>query len=182
MRVASRKINDLIPEMREKAEKVVQRCADQNVDLLIYCTLRSLEEQARLYRKTRTRWAIEQKMNSLKARGFAFLAEILAGVGPQEGPLGRHVTCAGPGESWHNYARAFDAVPLVDGKEAWDVDAFAREWEIYGEAAEAAGLQWAGRWVTFKEYPHAQLPQGSNPLKEYDYDAIRSLLKELQLV
>ena len=121
--MASRSIDDLVPEMGEKTRHVVELCAERGVDLLVYCTLRTLQEQAILFRKTRTRWAIEQKMMKLQERGFPFLAEVLEGVGPQDGPLGRHVTNAGPGESWHNYARAFDAVPLVDGKAGWDTDA-----------------------------------------------------------
>lgn len=176
--MASRRIEDLIPEMQDSARRVVNRCADTDVDLLIYCTLRTLEEQAILFRKTRTRWAIEKKIEALRTNGFSYLGDIIEGIGPQHGPLGHHVTHAGPGESWHNYARAFDAVPIVSGKAAWDILAFASEWEVYGESSEAVGLTWAGRWVRFKEYPHSQIMAGSNPLKQYDPKAIQSMLKE----
>lgn len=180
--MASRDINDLVPEMQGSARRVVELCGEKNVDLLVYCTLRTLEEQAVLFRKTRTRWAIEQKIEKLRARGFSFLAEILEGVGPQDGPIGRYVTNAGPGESWHNYARAFDAVPVVNGKAGWDVDVYAGEWEAYGDASESVGLRWAGRWIKFKEYPHSQLAEGSNPLKVYDPDTIRAMLREQGLI
>jgi peptidoglycan L-alanyl-D-glutamate endopeptidase CwlK len=79
--------------------------------------------------------------------------------------VGAHVTHAACGESWHNYARALDAVPLVNGKPAWKTA--SPYWQLYGEAAEKVGLEWAGRWKRFKEYPHVQLPTtpGVSPLR-----------------
>jgi peptidoglycan L-alanyl-D-glutamate endopeptidase CwlK len=132
--------------------------------LLIYCTVRTFEEQARLYRQSRTLAEIQRKRDQFKADGFPMLADILMSVGPQQGKLGAHVTCAACGESWHNYARALDAVPLVNGKPAWKTS--SPLWQLYGEAAEKIGLEWAGRWKRFKEYPHVQLPiaPGANPL------------------
>lgn len=180
--MASRDIQDLIPQMQGAAHRVLELCNEKGVNLLIYCTLRRIEEQAILFRKTRTRWAIEQKIQKLSSRGFSFLADVLEGVGPQDGPLGRHVTCAGPGESWHNYGRAFDAVPIVNGKAAWDVNTYAQAWEIYANASESAGLHWAGRWIRFKEYPHSQLPEGSNPIKIYGPQTIREMLSEYGLI
>ena len=59
--------------------------------------------------------------------------------------------------SFHNYKVAFDFVPIVHGKPAWN--------DIYlfitcGKVAEACGLEWAGRWKTFKEYGHCQYTNG----------------------
>jgi hypothetical protein len=68
------------------------------------------------------------------------------------------VNNAGPGQSEHNYRQAFDGVPLLGGKPVWG----SRQsddlllWNIYGEACEAEGLEWAGRWTSLKEMPHAQ--------------------------
>ena len=45
--MASRDLNDLIPEVKQHAEKVIDVCGQVGVDILIYCTLRPLEEQAK---------------------------------------------------------------------------------------------------------------------------------------
>jgi len=172
----SRSLSLLTTEVRTKAECVRNHCSMNGVDLLIYCTLRPLEEQARLYRKSRTREQILAKQNRMRERGYGFLANIITHVGPQSGTLGEHVTFAGPGESWHGYAEAFDGVPLIGGKPCWSAKVFPREWKIYGEAVNQAGLNWAGDWVKFKEYPHAQLRMGSNPLRVYDPVGVMAIL------
>lgn len=67
------------------------------------------------------------------------------------------VTYARPGESWHNWRVAFDFVPLVNGKAQWqDTALFTR----CGHIAEAAGLEWAGRWRRFRELAHCQYTGG----------------------
>lgn len=178
--MASRDINDLVPEMRSLANRVVDLCAEGGVKLLIYTTLRTLEEQAKLYRRSRTTSQIQWKINQLNNKGFDFLADILDGVGPQ--PDGSHVTNAGPGESWHNYGRAFDAVPLVNGQAAWNVGRFKDLWQIYGNSVESIGLEWGGNWTSFKDYPHCQLATGANPVKSNDPDTVRGLLQEAGLL
>ena len=101
--MASRDLNDLIPEVKQHAEKVIDVCGQVGVDILIYCTLRPLEEQAKLYRQSRSWVEIKKKILKYKDRGFGFLADVIDSVGPCTGP---HVTNAGPGESWHNYGEA----------------------------------------------------------------------------
>lgn len=68
---------------------------------------------------------------------------------------GKIVTNAKAGQSFHNYGLAFDFVPIVNGKAAWnDNKLFTR----CGEIAESVGLEWAGRWKSFKELAHCQAP------------------------
>ncbi len=178
--MASRSLDDLIPEVREKAQIVQQACQEAGgFDILIYCTLRPLEEQARLYRQSRSRREINRKKLKLQNRGFDFLAEILENVGPC---YGRHVTNAGPGESWHNYGQAWDAVPLIGGKPAWNYLEARDYWDAYGEAVRQAGMQWAGDWTRFREYPHAQLKPGGNPLKTQTPEEIRLALVKHNLL
>lgn len=50
----SRKLEDLRPEFRTKFESVLAACKAQGVDLLVTCTLRTLEEQTALYAKGRS--------------------------------------------------------------------------------------------------------------------------------
>lgn len=172
--MASRELSDLHRDMEEIANHVICECADDGVDLLIYCTYRSLDEQARLYRQSRPIKVINAKARQLKDRGFGFLAEALIRVGPQ--PTGPHVTNAAPGESAHNYGEAFDAVPLVGGKAAWSYANNRELWQIYGAACETFDLVWAGNWKTFVEYPHAQRWRKHNPLKTHTPPQIEAML------
>lgn len=73
---------------------------------------------------------------------------------------GRIVTNARPGDSWHNYGVAWDCVPLINGKAAWDDDgAYAK----LGRIGEALGLEWAGRWSgKLKEKAHFQFTGGKS--------------------
>ena len=59
---------------------------------------RSPELQAILYRKGHTTKEVDRKVKELLKRGRKDLAEILVGVGPQDGTWS---TNAGPGESYH---------------------------------------------------------------------------------
>lgn len=71
---------------------------------------------------------------------------------------GNIVTNARAGDSYHNWRRAWDAVPLVNGKAAWtDKSLYAR----MGSIAESMGIEWAGRWTgKLKETAHFQVTGG----------------------
>jgi peptidoglycan L-alanyl-D-glutamate endopeptidase CwlK len=70
---------------------------------------------------------------------------------------GKKVTNAKGGQSFHNWRVAFDFVPIVAGKAMWaDTALFTK----CGEIAESVGLEWAGRWVKFKELAHCQYTGG----------------------
>lgn len=166
---------ELLIEFRLKVHELERICKVEGVTILVYCGLRTCDEQARLYRQSRGRSEIQQKQQSLVDRGLPFLAEIIDTVGPQPGTLGKHVTKAGPGESWHQYAGAADCVPLKNGKAMWAND--DPGWEIYGAVAEHLDLNWAGNWPNFKEMPHIQLSNINNPITFYkDPDKIRAVL------
>ncbi|MBK5230848.1 MAG: M15 family metallopeptidase, partial [Thermoleophilia bacterium] len=85
----------------------------------------------------------------------------------------RRVTNARGGDSMHQYGAAFDAVPLRHGKLVWgtrgdgidddptDDDTDDLElWQRLGAIGEACGLEWAGRWKRFREFPHFQYTGG----------------------
>lgn len=130
--MASRSPNDLHPDILPKFHAFLRACQEQAIDVLVTCTYRSNAEQAKLYAQGRT-------------------------------APGKIVTDAKPGESKHNNvsangspaAKAFDVVPMVNGKPDWD--ATDPIWERLGEIGERCGLEWAGRWTHFKEYPHFQV-------------------------
>lgn len=71
---------------------------------------------------------------------------------------GKIVTNAKAGESWHNHRCAFDVVPIVNGKACWDTK--NPVWQTIGSLGKEAGLEWAGDWKRFKEFPHFQYTGG----------------------
>jgi len=125
--INSRKLEDLIPQAKERVERFIALCHEQGIDLLVTSTFRDNESQGELYEQGRTR-------------------------------PGKVVTNAKPGESWHNYRCAVDVVPLVNGKPNWDGS--DPIWQTIGELGEQAGLEWAGRWHSFKELAHFQYTGG----------------------
>lgn len=149
-------ISLLVPSISNKANAVLDMAEDVGLDLLVYSTLRTMDDQARLYRQGRSLSEIKHKADQLtRLYRRPDLATILMDVGPQEGDEIR--TKAGPGESMHNYGLAFDAVPIINGKPVWGSDAASMvHWRLYGQLVERAGLEWAGNWKTFREMPHAQ--------------------------
>jgi peptidoglycan L-alanyl-D-glutamate endopeptidase CwlK len=125
--INSRKLEDLIPQAKERVERFIALCHEQGIDLLVTSTFRDHESQGELYEQGRTK-------------------------------PGKVVTNAKPGESWHNYRCAVDVVPLVNGKPNWDGS--DPIWQTIGELGEQAGLEWAGRWHSFKELAHFQYTGG----------------------
>jgi peptidoglycan L-alanyl-D-glutamate endopeptidase CwlK len=127
--MASRRIEDLQPLLQVKARYHLNLCAAADIDLLIYCTLRTAAEQAELYARGRTK-------------------------------PGRIVTYAKPGSSAHNFGLAYDCVPLRGGKAVWGAKGADLDlWWHVGRIGKSLGLEWAGDWTKFKEFPHFQIPQ-----------------------
>lgn len=176
-------LNKLTYKTRSRAIKVIDICKVNNCTIHLYSGLRSLSEQAIYYRQSRSWKVIKRKIQKLHNSGFPFLANAIEEVGPQYGP---HVTNAAPGESWHNYAEAWDAAPLVKYKLENTYHKARKEWAIYGEAVKQAGIKWGGDWGGFEEnygdYPHAQLRQGGNPLKVLIPEEIFNKLNKLKLI
>ena len=123
--MASRKIEDLAPQFRERFRAWLHACDERGLDLLVTCTLRTNAEQDALYAIGRTK-------------------------------PGKKVTNAKAGQSAHNYGLALDFVPLVDGKPMWSDKHPA--WKQAGELCPQFGLEWAGTWTRFREFPHVQVP------------------------
>lgn len=172
--MASRELRVLFPPFREKLEEVIAELRLNQIEVLVHCTLRTVDEQARIWRSTRTTLEVVQKIDKLRARGFGFLADVIERVGPQQGVLGKHKTLAGPGESFHNYGMAVDLVVMDGGKPDWD--GVGPKWTTLGGIVAASGLEWAGSWTTFRESGHVQLGAGANPLKLHPPERIKSML------
>lgn len=151
--MASRDLHDLHPDLQAKYAVFANQChidpwmLRNGIVVILTCTYRSGHEQDELYAQGRTK-------------------------------PGRVVTNAQAGESLHNFetgagkpaARAFDVLPLRHGKPVWGTSGDGIDddesddhtddlevWQRVGAHGEAAGLEWAGRWKKFKEFPHFQM-------------------------
>jgi peptidoglycan L-alanyl-D-glutamate endopeptidase CwlK len=125
--INSRSLDELVPPAKERVERFIDLCKDNDIDLLVTSTYRDHESQNALYAQGRT-------------------------------TAGKVVTNAKAGDSWHNWRCAVDVVPLINGKPHWDGS--DPVWNRIGELGEQAGLEWAGRWRTFKELAHFQYTGG----------------------
>lgn len=132
--MASRNIADLSPRLRSMYVRFDAALREAKIDFIVTCTYRSNDEQKALYNQGRTAY----------------------------GPI---VTNAGPGQSLHNKtdergkpcSEAFDIVIMKNGKPDWDIK--NPSWKEAGKIGERIGLEWAGNWKSFREYPHFQLPK-----------------------
>lgn len=128
--INSRNIDDLHPVVAKRARAMLLACKTAGIDVLVTSTYRDHASQAALYAQGRT-------------------------------APGRKVTNAKPGQSWHNWRCAFDVVPLRAGKPVWGTTGEdLKLWMQIGEIGKKAGLEWAGDWKTFREFPHFQFTGG----------------------
>lgn len=146
--ISSRRLEDLTPRMTELARNFLVGCKEAGVDILIYCTYRSLLAQAKIYSQGRSNESIQAHANQLREKGWTACGDILASVRTTRGP---RITYAGPGESAHQFGYAFDYVPTLGGKPQWDDH--AKLWNIAEGVAKEVGLQ----KLSF-ERPHLQDP------------------------
>ena len=129
--MSSRDLNDLTVEMKLMAEMHKALCKAKGVELLIYCTLRSNEEQDELYKIGRS------------GRG-SIVTNARAGESAHN-------------PDQNGFAHAYDCCPMLFGKCIWD--AKHPSWAIVGKSGEEVGLSWSGRWGgKFKETAHFQHP------------------------
>lgn len=140
--INSRDLNELHPDVKRRALAFISACDADGITIIITSTYRDAESQNALYAQGRT-------------------------------VPGQKVTNARAGQSFHNYRVAFDVVPVVNGKPVWSTSgASGQLWQQVGAIGKSCGLEWAGDWKTFREYPHFQYTGG---LKLADLQAGRTL-------
>lgn len=128
---SSRSVDALVMPVKKMALDFIHAAKLVGIDLLITCTYRCPQDQDKLYAQGRN------------------------------GNPGKIVTNARAGDSLHQYRVALDVVPLRDGKPVWGTTGADGElWQRIGELGESVGLEWAGRWVKFREFPHFQFTGG----------------------
>ena len=140
--IASRLLTDLLPSVRSRFVEF-ERIADASlrdagIDLIWTSTYRDNESQDQMYAQGRTR-------------------------------PGAIVTNAQGGKSYHQYRVAADFALLFHGKTVSKNDDFLMWdntperitlWKSIGVLAELSGLEWAGKWKSFKELAHVQYTGG----------------------
>ena len=129
-------LDGLCPRFAARCRAIERRASARNVPIRWTSGLRTWDEQAALYRIGRDE----------------------TGRDPA-----RIVTNAPPGFSWHNYGLAADFVLLrpdgsgVEWSGLADLDGDRIiDWQEVGEAAEAEGCEWGGRWPKLLDLPHVQ--------------------------
>ena len=128
--INSRSLDELNPIVAQKARQLINKAQQQGIDLLVTSTYRDFESQNALYAQGRTQ-------------------------------AGKIVTNARAGQSWHNWRCAFDIVPLRYDKPVWSTSGDdLLLWQKIGAIGKSCGLEWAGDWKRFKEYPHFQWTGG----------------------
>ena len=173
----------LDPDFKAVLDETLLNCLSRGVTMKAYSMVRSPWEQARLYRKSRSSITINAKLDFLRKNGGFFLADCLEEVGPQRGQLGRHVTWALPGFSWHNWGEAADSFWQVDGRASWSmsqtidtVNGPQNGYRLYAEIAEAMGLFSGGiKWGN--DWPHVHKSEFSSPSKMYSLEQIDDKMK-----
>ncbi|RUM51123.1 MAG: hypothetical protein DSY47_00100 [Hydrogenothermus sp.] len=145
--MASRKLEDLHPITQQKAREFLKSAEEQGIQILIYCTYRSPEEQEVLYMQGR----LEQFGITLEELNEKRLKIGLWKLTEKEAK--RKVTNARAWQSFHQYGFAFDCVPLSAGKPDWNNK---EAYQTLGQIAKQVGLEWAGEWKRFREMPHFQ--------------------------
>lgn len=152
----SRDTEDLEAEFRDQVKTLLERVRLRGFELVPFFTLRHPQEQAKLWRQSRSTDEIYRTINKIDREGAPWIAELVEKVGPQ---YGRWATNALPGQSWHQWGEAIDCFVKSDtGRAVWS----ARHpgYEAYAEVAKELGME-PGFYWTRRDAVHVQKrPQG----------------------
>ena len=163
----ARDLESLTLEFHNATSQLLANCLELGIEMVPFCTLRSPQAQAVLWRQSRSVAEVMEGIERLRSGGAPWLAEVLDGVGPQ---LGKgEVTKALPGLSWHQWGEAVDCYWLRDGKAQWNGPGY----DTYRLEAEKLGLT----QVTW-ERVHVQLRKDGSPAKMFPMSEIDAIMKE----
>lgn len=141
-------LTHLYPPFAEQVQSFLYKVNAEGLDAHVFEGYRSMERQLELYAKGRVckdgKWVI---------------------IHPE-----LVVTKAFPGFGLHSYGVAIDMA--FDGNHqkagiqwTWDEKL---PWARLGQLGELVGMEWAGRWTTFRELPHFQNRFGLQVHQMYD--------------
>ncbi len=121
-------ISGLHPTLQSKIHTLIANAHKRGLNIQVFEGLRSIERQNALYSQGRD------------AQGNVV-------------DKSKIVTNVKGGSSYHNYGVAVDVV--FHGNQPWGEQ---HDWEGLGKSGEEAGLEWGGRWTSFVDRPHFQIP------------------------
>jgi peptidoglycan L-alanyl-D-glutamate endopeptidase CwlK len=168
----------LIPAFRTPVQTLLDNCRGRGVEMRPYFTIRTPLEQAKLWRQSRSRQEIEQKLDELRRAGAEFLAHCIESIGPQHGDP---VTNALPGYSWHQWNEAVDCFWVVNGKSEWSTQKLVNGingYKVYAEEAVKLNLNAGGLWKKLKDWPHVQQRPDASPATTMSLREINEGMRE----
>lgn len=128
-------LSGLHADLQAKAHQHQVRAHAMGIDIVFTAGFRTPAEQTMLYQKGRR-------------------YDMASGVWHVADPS-KVVTNALPDHAPHCRRAAYDLVPIVNEKAAWDrLDLFAE----LGRIGKELGLVWGGDWPKLKDMPHFELP------------------------
>ncbi|MGP4665582.1 M15 family metallopeptidase [Agrobacterium pusense] len=157
-------IDALNDDFRDKVANLIKTMRALGIVMRPYTAVRTVEEQAILWRQSRSAEEVQTAIERLRDGGAPFLAEALQSVGPRHG---KHVTNALPGLSWHQWGEAVDCFWAVNGVAEWSASRIidgVNGYQVYAEMAKQAGLTAGGFWRSLKDWPHVQLRAAGSPV------------------
>ena len=162
----------LDPRFRAQVELVLRRCQERGYLLVPFFGLRSPQEQARLWRQSRTVETIEQTIKTLARAGALYLSGVLSEVGSHSG---RWATNCLPGQSWHQHGLAVDCFVVGQGGHAvWNP--LHDGYRVYAEQAIEVGLE-AGYFWPKRDVVHIQY-HAEKVSKRFTWVALDNLMRE----
>jgi peptidoglycan L-alanyl-D-glutamate endopeptidase CwlK len=149
----SRNLSDLHPLMRGYVLRFLEACHREGITLIITCTLRSMQTQAKLY-----------------AQGRSAPGKIVTNALPGQSlhNYGLAIDCVpivGKELIWDDYSKPANRIL----------------WAKIGKLGESAGLRWSGRWEgKLKEIGHFEYPIDWREVVDKPGHAIDGLLAYLE--
>jgi len=140
-------IDDLDPEVTERARAFVKALTDAGIQHAVTCTRRTIDEQVAYFAQGRAPLEIVNLLRRKAGMRPIGLGENTYKITNCDG-----VTTRSPHQDGH----AMDVVPAVDRQPVWPPPTDKRGKEI-ATIGKAIGWKWGGEWPDFPDYPHYQI-------------------------
>ena len=146
-------LKDLDINFAEKLRQAIHELRDEGYTIKPVQGLRTLQTQAKLWRRGRSTKTINDRIESLRNNHCHFLADTIHNVGPQK--ENTIATNAIPGLSWHNWGRACDFL-FFDNNGHIVHNGDAPCYKKLAEKAEKYGLTSSLSFKSIREAGHIQ--------------------------
>lgn len=146
-------------------KELLNNCKAMGVIMTPFYTVRTPQEQAKLWRQSRPYETIIKMIRWLRKNGANYLADCIELAGPQHG---RWATNAIPGLSWHQWGEAVDCFWNADNEAIWSTRKKingVNGYKVYAEQARKLGLK---PGIDFNDGVHIQKRQESSPSTRID--------------